>query len=480
MPLTPFDRRTTKRVPTRSARVSLKGGPGGPSPCLDVSIEGIGIASPAPLQPGAQVEMEVDHKHVGVLSIAAQVAWCAEIAGTARIGLQFSRPAILQRTHLRRLMAAEVGSCVLDDDDRLRGFAVCAAVGVWAVFEPGATKVAVVHQDGDRFQVTHRPRGAAYDALQQHVTASFPDAVALALGAEGRLRFDPPTGPRSTPITPGRPAPSTGRHAAPTTGRHQAPTTGPASDRHLKPTSDTWPALGSAPPPPPPPPPPPSRAPAATAPAPSRAPVDEPAAAGPEPTTIQGSAVVVDGEPIGFVALTGTRTWSVYDPRQQQIAVLSSEQGTFTIFWLGGKPEDSLEYLRADSFPAALAAAFDLDHPPQLRSALISPQQRAEAAPPRKTQRFPAGIRVLFRHRAVGYLRPAAAGAWTVLDKAKEQLAMIAPANGLWRVATLGASPEDSLDFDDRDDFIEAVQLAFKLPELPTLDPPITPAAPTG
>ncbi|MCO5166509.1 MAG: hypothetical protein M9894_09110 [Planctomycetes bacterium] len=195
-----------------------------------------------------------------------------------------------------------------------------------------------------------------------------------------------------------------------------------------------------------------------------------------EPAALQGSAVVVAGETIGFVALTGKRTWSVYDPQQQQIAVLSSEAGKFTIFWLGGRPEDSLEYLLADSFPAALAAAFDLDHPPQLRTALISPLRRAEAPPARKGTQRVSGVRVIFRHRAVGLLRPSpAAGAWTVRDRRKEQIAMIAPAAGLWRVAMLGGSAEDSLDFVDRAAFIEAVQLAFELPEPPTLDPPITP-----
>ncbi|MBX3468760.1 MAG: hypothetical protein KF878_17965 [Planctomycetes bacterium] len=224
------------------------------------------------------------------------------------------------------------------------------------------------------------------------------------------------------------------------------------------------PGSASAPPAAPPPPPPPAAA-AEVAP--------------PEPAGLQGSAVVVGGETLGFVALTGKRTWSVYDPRQQQIAVLSSEAGKFTIFWLGARPEDSLEYLLADSFPAALAAAFDLDQPPQLRTALISPQQRAEAPPARPATQRLSAVRVIYRHRPVGLVRPGEiAGTWSVLGRDKEQVAMIAPASGRWRVLMLGASPEDSLDFDDHADFVEAVQVAFELPERPTLDPPIAPTAP--
>ena len=68
------------------------------------------------------------------------------------------------------------------------------------------------------------------------------------------------------------------------------------------------------------------------------------------------------------------------------------------------------------------------------------------------------GVRVLYRHRAIGYLRPAPSdGGWSCYDKNKEKVALIALASGRWRVCVLGASPEDSLDFEDHDDFIERV-----------------------
>ncbi|MBX3470615.1 MAG: PilZ domain-containing protein, partial [Planctomycetes bacterium] len=211
MPPVPFDRRAAKRVPTRAVRVSIRGGASG-LVGVDVSIEGVGVATPQPSPPGEVLELELDHRRVGVLSIAAMVAWSGEVAGLGRTGLQFLRPSIGQRTHLRRLMAAEVGSCVLDEDGRTHGFALTTAAGVWAVLDATALKVAVVHQDGHHLAVTHRPRGAAYDDLRQHTVDDLEAAVALALGATGRLRLDPPLGPRSQPVLGGRPAPATARH----------------------------------------------------------------------------------------------------------------------------------------------------------------------------------------------------------------------------------------------------------------------------
>jgi hypothetical protein len=470
---TPFERRVTKRVPSRSVRVSFKGAAGGgPHPGVDLSLEGVGVACPRALASGAQVEMELDHRHAGVLSLNAQVAWAGDVAGSGRVGLQFASLSILQRNHLRRLMAAEVGSCVLEEG-RLRGFAVSTAAGAWAVFDGAATKVAVVNQEAvNRFNVSYRPRGAAYEALERHVADGLSAAVARVLSATGPLSFDPPLGPRAHPVTGVSARP--GASAPPTTGRFAAPAQ--SAQPSLSSSGENWLGQGgsAAPPPPPPPaaapPPPPPPPPPSTA---RFAPPKEEDGA-----TLSGSAVVVNGEVIGFVALTGKRTWSIYDPQQRQTAVLSNEGAKFTIFWLGGKPEESLESLEADSFPAALAAAFDLAHPPELRSAAISPQQRLPAPTPKsRTQKIPA-VRVLFRHRAIGYLRPAPSdGGWTVFDRNKAQIALIAISSGRWRVCVLGASPEDSLDFEDHDEFVEAVQASFKLPELPELDPPIKPAA---
>lgn len=487
---TPFDRRATKRVPTRAVRVVLKGAAApGPHVATDISLEGVGILGPKDLAPGHPLEIELDHKHVGVLSTSAQVAWCRDVNGARRCGLALLSLSVPQRTYLRRIMAAEVGSCVLEDG-RVRGFAVSTAAGVWAVFDAGALKVAVVNQEATSFAVTHRPRGAAYEALERKEAPTFVAAVGAVLGTQGALTFDPPIGPRSTPVA-GASAASGGRPGAsgpPQTGKRVKTASDSTEDAFGSRLFSAGAAVTPAPPPPPAPPAPPAPPPPRTAPAPAPAAsptarLGKPAAAEPPaaegPATIQGSAVVDGGETIGFVALTGKRTWSVYDPDQQQIAVLSNEAAKFTIFWLGARPEDSLEFLEADSYPAALAAAFDLDHPPQLRSALISPQQRAETAPVRPSQRIASGVRVIFRHRTAGYLRPSTAeGSWTALGKRKEQVAMIAPAGGLWRVCMLGASPEDSLDFDEVDDFLDAVRSAYKLPEAPTLDPPITPAAP--
>jgi hypothetical protein len=151
------------------------------------------------------------------------------------------------------------------------------------------------------------------------------------------------------------------------------------------------------------------------------------------------------------------------------VAVITQD-GVFTIFWLGASPEDSLESIAVPTYPEALAAAFDLDQPPRLKSVIVSPRQASE----RPVRTPEQGVRVMFRFRQVGLLRKVSDG-WAVLDRRRQPLAtLVSTDGGLWRLNAVGAGPEDSFAFDELDDLLTAVAVAFKLPGAPTLDPPIT------
>ncbi len=94
---------------------------------------------------------------------------------------------------------------------------------------------------------------------------------------------------------------------------------------------------------------------------------------------LQGSAVHAHGAHVGYVASTGETTWSFFDPQREPLGFMTRDEGLWRVVLLGSSDDGALELRRADSYPAALAAAFRLAAPPELRTAVFRPAHRLEA-----------------------------------------------------------------------------------------------------
>lgn len=70
----------------------------------------------------------------------------------------------------------------------------------------------------------------------------------------------------------------------------------------------------------------------------------------------------------GYIArATGRRdSWSVYNASREKVATVGQDGARWKILFVGGNPEDSLEYMVARSFKGALALTFDLESLPTL------------------------------------------------------------------------------------------------------------------
>ena len=95
---------------------------------------------------------------------------------------------------------------------------------------------------------------------------------------------------------------------------------------------------------------------------------------------IPGSAVLEGGRPIGYVACTGGSTWSFFDLEREPLGFMTrGDDDAWRIVVFGSNEDGSLELRQATSYPDALAAAFGLAQPPELRSTTFRPAQLLEA-----------------------------------------------------------------------------------------------------
>ncbi len=460
LPRAAFERRTTPRVIARACTFAVEGARE-PYPVRDLSLEGVGLVTPQPLASGQRLAGRLLHPRLPALAIEVEVAWCRMVpgAGAPSGGGAFVTVSIAQRRALRRLLAAEAGTCLLapglPEDAPPAGYLLPAGAGAWLVLDAQATKLAYLDRGEGRFRVCQR--GAQFgEPPITRLCADAGSALATALGLAAPPRLDPPPGGEgalaAAPASPPPPAP------------RPAPPAPPAV------------RAGAAAPPPPPP-----VAADATGVAPGRAapgpaarvPVAPAPAEPPGPAPLAGHCVRDGGRIAGYVARTGEDVWSLYDDAMEQVGVLSRAAGTFTVFWLGETPESSVAFVQAHTFPEAVAIAFDLDGLPGLSSATITPASRSAVAPTEQTRDGP-GSRVVFNKRLVGYACPSAIdGSFMLIDKEHQQVALLSRDGDVFRVCKLGASIEESMEFLAHPDLHQAIAEAYELPGAPHVDPPL-------
>lgn len=113
----------------------------------------------------------------------------------------------------------------------------------------------------------------------------------------------------------------------------------------------------------------------------------------------------------------------------------------------------------------------ELDLSDALDAALADATARQQRPPNANPQR--SYSRVTLRGRHLGFASPDAAGSLTLYDPAGKKVAVIAGADGEYRVASMGAKAHDSLMFLEADDLLGAIALAFEVDDAPRLDPPL-------
>ncbi|RMG16753.1 MAG: hypothetical protein D6731_05505 [Planctomycetota bacterium] len=241
---------------------------------------------------------------------------------------------------------------------------------------------------------------------------------------------------------------------------------------------------------------------------------------------VQASEVscrVLDGDrTAGFVMNQGEGCWALYDEHTVKVGTLRQEGGQFRVTFLGASPAESVSTLDADTLPDALALALELEHPPfvvppegghwvPIRSrpsptAQPSPATRpAVPRPPRidASRREPGssppaeaspedGDRTATVDPQTAKARPVAFHAvlaggfhvgfvavtsvedvWSVYDGEWNELAILSPHRGGYKLVHMGSDPNDSLDFMLARSFLGGLQLAFDLKLQPELDPPL-------
>ncbi|MGE0707743.1 MAG: PilZ domain-containing protein [Planctomycetota bacterium] len=501
-----FDRRTTRRVAAPRTAIVLRAG-ARPVPLGDLSLQGVGLTSTEVYAEGQSLELQLVHPRLGALSLRALVRWCAVVAGSERprLGLEFSSVDPAQRNHLRRLLAAESGSCVLAQD-AVQGFLLTVSPGaLWSLFDERATQVATVQRD-EQARYLVAARGTDPCGPPRYAQASSLGEVAAEVFAlRAAPRFDPvPEGEAPSPSGAHARPPSTASHPRPASTEAQrraerAPAPPPApppartTNAASAPSAERRAPAPSDAPPAAPQPAPRAPRPAEPRPAPPRSPAARPAAQAPAPAAspppvqpLRGHCVR-DGarRVMGYAALTGEGVWSLYDDEVEQIGVLQQSTAGYTVYWLGDTPESSIVAVDAETFPAALAVAFEIDTLPELSHAVISPGQRSAEVPGKAASpRRGPGSRVLFRKRVLGYVCESALDqAWSVLDKQQEQIALLArdpfPPYA-FRVCLMGASADESMEYIVHESLLGALASAFELPGPPLLDPPLELPAPGG
>jgi hypothetical protein len=93
----------------------------------------------------------------------------------------------------------------------------------------------------------------------------------------------------------------------------------------------------------------------------------------PAPARLSGSAVLHAGRGVGYVARTG-ESWSFFDAGREPLGFMTvAPGGAWRVVMLGSNEDGSLDLRAASSYPEALAAAFSLASPPELRSMTFEP-----------------------------------------------------------------------------------------------------------
>lgn len=95
-------------------------------------------------------------------------------------------------------------------------------------------------------------------------------------------------------------------------------------------------------------------------------------AAPPDVPSFSGSSIVHQGRIIGYVARTG-ESWSFFDAQREPLGFMTQAGAQWRVVTLGTNEDGSLDVKRTASYPEALAAAFGLDDPPELRGTVFQP-----------------------------------------------------------------------------------------------------------
>jgi len=192
------DRRATRRIPTLFTASGVEG-----VQLADLSYAGACLerSGGRPLEVGRSVRLALSHPLLPgpPLELSGRVVW----SGGERAGLRFDPLGDGERRRLRCVLAAELGSLVLDWDGALLGYVVPIRTGLWKVYDPAADEVGVVAGLA-RFRVRHR-------GVDCPGTTSFSLAVALSLALEVNPTLVPEIQPtpwsiRRTPPPAARPS----------------------------------------------------------------------------------------------------------------------------------------------------------------------------------------------------------------------------------------------------------------------------------
>lgn len=95
-------------------------------------------------------------------------------------------------------------------------------------------------------------------------------------------------------------------------------------------------------------------------------------AAPPDVPSFSGSTVHHKGKVLGYVAKTG-ESWSFFDARREPLGFMTQAGAQWRVVTLGATEDEALDVKRTGSYPEALAAAFELDGPPELRGTVFQP-----------------------------------------------------------------------------------------------------------
>ncbi|MGE0711450.1 MAG: PilZ domain-containing protein [Planctomycetota bacterium] len=413
--------------PVAKARVAAPGAPPLDAAVVaNISTQGLVAVLPFALAARQEVWVELSHPILQApLRLPARVSWCRVTPEEPRpqAGLELLQLEPRQRLGLRLIQAAELG-CRVVEGQRTVGFVVVQGPGAWSLFDAFTVKIANLSQKGRGFELAfygERPE----DSTLTLDTATLPEAIREALGLTGSVVILPvETGEwfplplelpqpqkaaakAAAPSAPPRPA-VRAYHSVLREGVHrgfvaitsvadewslfdvswrEVATVAPREGRFMVamlagrrgpedsleyfmardflgaialafgldgipeldpplvevPESGTWDALPEE--------------------------EDEEAPLPPD----RAHHCVLDGRDLlGYVARTPgrKRSWGLYNSQREKLAKVLEEDDRVKIVFVGGNPEDSLEYLVARSLVGGIALAFELDHEPTIEPPL--------------------------------------------------------------------------------------------------------------